>query len=66
MSPQDMQLALEKLIGLRAHVETYFEREDQIPGIHWSIMPIEHAINHAIKEIDTYIQLQQIQEKQAS
>lgn len=68
MSQEDMQLALEKLRGLRAHVEDYFEREVEMPGIRWTIMPIGHAINHAITEIDTYIQLQQIhaQEKQAS
>lgn len=70
MSQEDMQLALEKLQGLRAHVENYFENEEQVPGLYWgAIYPIRSAIDHAITVIDGHVQLQQaqqIQEKQAS
>lgn len=67
MSPQDMQLALEKLIALRNYVDNYFEHEENIPGIYWStIFPITHTIDNSISVMDGHVQLQQIQEKQAS
>lgn len=63
MSQEEMQLALEKLQGLRAHVENYFEHEEQVPGLYWgALFPIKHAIDAAISVVDGHIQLQQIQE----
>lgn len=67
MNLEELELVLAKLEALKKHVENYFESEEQHPGIYWAtLFPINHAIDHAITVMDGHVQLQQIQEKQAS